>query len=43
MKNFIICMETAFIALCMGMAIGAEREREKIQEENEASKEETPA
>ena len=43
MKTFIIVVETAFIAFTLGLAIGAEREREKIQEENEASKEETPA
>ncbi len=43
MKNFIITMETAFIALCIGLAMGAERERAKIQQENEYSEEGTPA
>lgn len=47
MKNFIICMETAFIAFCagsvMGAAVGFEWGKEAAQQTEEASEEETPA
>lgn len=43
MKSFIICMETAFIALCIGVCLGAENERQKHQKTEESSEEATPA
>ena len=34
MKNFIIVVETAFIAFVMGIGLGAKWERAEIEEEN---------
>ena len=42
MKGFIICMETAFIAFCIGAYLGAENERQKYQKAEESSEEATP-
>lgn len=43
MKSFIICMETAFIAFCAGIIIGAAVEEQKYKQNEEASEEDTPA